>query len=54
MRKPAYADPNYRPFPESVESHTQLYPRKSKALDIDSLVHNIDVDFEENSHIKKE
>ena len=34
-RKPAYADPNYRPPPKPVESSTQLYPREEEALDID-------------------
>ena len=34
--KPAYADLIYRLQPELIETATQIYPKETKALDIDS------------------
>ena len=51
-RKPGYADPTYRPPTKanfSIQSPTQIYPRETDALDIDSLKHDINIYFEENS-----
>ena len=35
--------------PKTIESHTQICPSETGNLDIDSLKHNINIDFEENS-----
>ena len=52
QEKPAYANPHYRTQTKPTESHTQIYPRETKVLDIDSLEHNINVNIEENSPLK--
>ena len=47
--KPVCADPIYRPPPKPMEIPTQIIPRKTSDLDIDSLEQDINLEFEEHS-----
>ena len=51
--KPSFADPIYRSPPKPTEIPTQIIPRKTSNLDIDSLEQDSTIDFEEIPHIKK-
>ena len=46
QEKPVYLL-NNRPLPKWIESPTQIYPKETE--DLDSLEHNINVDFADNS-----
>ena len=49
MEIPAYTDPIYRPPPKPTEIPTQVNPKTIWESDIDTLEHNINTDFKENS-----
>ena len=44
--KSAYANPIYRPSPKLIEIPTQLIPRKTLDLDINSLEQDVNIDIE--------
>ena len=45
---PACADSIYRPPHKLTKSPTQISPTETTALDIDTLEHGVNIDFEEN------
>ena len=47
-QKTAYTDQIYRPPPKTTKISAHIIPRNTSDLDIDSLEHDINVDFEES------
>ena len=50
---PAYANQIYVPPTQPTEIPSQVIPNKILDSDIDTLQQDINISFEENSHIKK-